>query len=530
MRTTLITHMVRGRFLVERIGRSGGTDPQRARRARRTTVLSLLVVTAMAAWWSGGATAAEGQTVEQALATAATRLSDGAILVVGMSGASLFEATSADAWHSTDGTNWMPATLTDDDGIWAYGAAASDSLVVAVGGTALVGEGHPAKGFIWTSPDGDAWTLVSTIDDARLRSVISTPDGFLATGQMVKYKKSKFQQTPTLWSSNDGTTWTATTLPGKGDAGPIAQGAGSVTIVVETDIDGPGSGPGLLRSTDGATWERLPYPTDAASPKLVSPGGLGTSADRFVAGSVVTAVNKGSVWTSTDGATWTNAVDVPGPISAVASGTSPSAFGQGNEAVSGTAGTWSVIPRPENGAAVAAVPWSDDGTTLVVTDDVSSPSFSVEVVPPAAAGAPSTGAVPSGSTAPSGQVAAPSDPLCDPYLTAAQTESITGSPVLAVQGSAQEDMGVVASCHWTTTDGFTYVLTVETNMIGDRSELAKRRDGGQKVAGLPKGQVANGPDGGVYVIWGPSGKDAYILGGDADESVLVALAKAVTPQ
>jgi hypothetical protein len=59
--------------------------------------------------------------------------------------------------------------------------------------------------------------------------------------------------------------------------------------------------------------------------------------------------------------------------------------------------------------------------------------------------------------------------------------------------------------------------------------MAKRRDGGHKVSGLPKGQVADGPNG-VDIVWGPSGKDAYLLDGDPDDGTLIALAKAATPQ
>ena len=73
------------------------------------------------------------------------------------------------------------------------------------------------------------------------------------------------------------------------------------------------------------------------------------------------------MWTSTDGVAWTKAIDVSGPLSAVASAAAPSVFGQGNEAASAADGSWSVIARPESDASTVPVLFLNGSVAIAPT-------------------------------------------------------------------------------------------------------------------------------------------------------------------
>ncbi len=173
------------------------------------------------------------------------------------------------------------------------------------GSLIAVGAGDAGVGWIWSSPDGEAWTSISgslALDGMRLNSIAVGDQGIVAVGWMDSGAVALF--------SPDGISWSRRPLPGShpgSSAMSVAWRAGRFVAV------GGGGEPNAAvswQSADGTSWTRAFIVTEGDQESLASvvdgPAGF------IVAGA---RGGHGTTWTSADGQTWTRA-DLPGSIRA----------------------------------------------------------------------------------------------------------------------------------------------------------------------------------------------------------------------
>lgn len=193
------------------------------------------------------------------------------------------------------------------------GLTAEDDIraIIGVDGR-LIGVGsHALQGAVWTSVDGASWTLApdlpAEIADlaTTLTSIVARPGGLVAVGSSTQFDFAA----PQIWFSVDGEQWTS--VYGPGDPDPTADaplgfgsavaagGPGYVAVGAASD-DGFTARPQVWTSADGSDWTAVDSQGLTGSLNdviggagmLVAVGGSDSAARSFV---------------STDGATWTAA-------------------------------------------------------------------------------------------------------------------------------------------------------------------------------------------------------------------------------
>ena len=178
---------------------------------------------------------------------------------------------------------------------------------IAGGPRGWMAEGDNA---IWTSPDGQTWTLAGThgITPRERGDVVNvvtaTPGGFLAAG----YDGGGASQQAVIWTSRDGVSWQRQTAsqsglrePGGTTPGGLDFAAfhGNATVIADR-------GAGLWLSTDsGAHWTLVTAPVDHGAKNAIS----GVSFDRsgFILvrpGTAANGASDGVAYFSPDGRTW----------------------------------------------------------------------------------------------------------------------------------------------------------------------------------------------------------------------------------
>jgi hypothetical protein len=151
---------------------------------------------------------------------------------------------------------------------------------------------------VWTSADGGTTWSKATLDGgSRVVDIAATDDGTIAALGVVPTSDGLEQAA--IWTSTDGgATWTSTTLPVQGqhvslpdlERTPVGLVA---TVIAHSDAGGQAS---AWSSPDGITWQQvLELPTSAS---------VGT------AGGEAIILGSDSWWHSPDGVTWTE-VDAP---------------------------------------------------------------------------------------------------------------------------------------------------------------------------------------------------------------------------
>ena len=143
------------------------------------------------------------------------------------------------------------------------GLTSADELraITLVGGR-LVGVGrHGDQGAVWTSPDGETWTLAPDLpaDQAdnsaatTMTSIVAGPGGLVAAGSRIGIDYSA----PRTWQSADGQRWTGITVPSGGAGGRIETlavgGPGYVGVGLVSD-DGYTARGQMWSSADGRKW------------------------------------------------------------------------------------------------------------------------------------------------------------------------------------------------------------------------------------------------------------------------------------
>jgi hypothetical protein len=214
---------------------------------------------------------------------------------------------------------------------------------ITAGGPGLVAVGtedwRPA---IWTSADGLTWDTVEQRFGSGWMADVTTGGPGLVAVRMTNVRPAQPGDDAPVWTSADGSAWS------RAPSDPVFQGArlqavsagGPGLVAVGSDEEGPQA----WFSSDGVSWERAsvpPPPLDVAraDDPMTSPpveawmGDVAVAGDRMVAvGTIGLQVGSNgiryrpTIWTSTDGMTWTEvplgsepAVD-PGEMLSVADG------------------------------------------------------------------------------------------------------------------------------------------------------------------------------------------------------------------
>ena len=214
------------------------------------------------------------------------------------------QAQGVPVWTSPDGINWSQA---ESDAPVFAGAIVTD---VTVGGPGLVAVGEDELGaVVWTSTDGTLWSRVPDDEEeligAWMTSVVEGGPGLVAVG--FEDNGADVEQSPAVWTSNDGTTWTrvpAGTELGEGRMADVTAGDEGLVAVGHTSWHQGGTDAAIVwASADGLTWDRIPF--DELTFGLADPFLLSVAAGRpgLVAGGG-TGGPYSAIWASADGIVW----------------------------------------------------------------------------------------------------------------------------------------------------------------------------------------------------------------------------------
>ena len=238
-------------------------------------------------------------------------------------------------WSSSDGTSWTSTTLA---GQWRGAMAGGPGGAITPAGTGLT---------VDVTTDCTTWQAATLPGPAQgvVTGVAAFGGGFVAVGFSGTYDSGNNE--PLAWWSPDGTHWTAATVPARTGEGLIAVQAGSAGLTAESTQ--PGVIPGvesMWTSTDGRTWS-----PSTANPlgTLVSGQGVGSIAGSptgdgihlLVWGSQGGGGGPVEYWTSLDGTHWTKlALTGTGAAGVAADPTVGAALMRDGILFSGDSGTW----------------------------------------------------------------------------------------------------------------------------------------------------------------------------------------------
>jgi len=228
------------------------------------------------------------------------------------------------AWSSPDGLTW---TVREDafPGPTADGASGGPirfivrDIVATETGWLAVGRvdpvcqldcgTDPVRPLVWTSRDGSTWTAQDEVGEPRggMNAVARTGDGFVAVG----LGRSR----AAVWMSGDGSTWSPVAdapllhaLPGADPSSWVEMigVAAADGVIVAVGMDGPqGGGDNSIRawwSRDGRLWSDAPGESFAGGQAFAV---TATPAGFLLAGPPVTTRCLGGMWESADGRSWT---------------------------------------------------------------------------------------------------------------------------------------------------------------------------------------------------------------------------------
>ena len=222
-------------------------------------------------------------------------------LAVGLTGQT--GLTSPLVYTSRNGISWqisptITRDLTSSAGHVAAVSATSGPAGYVIVGTTLKNAGGCAAN-VWFSPNLAEWTRAHDVNDTGGSSTVLTvtadDDGFYSVGS--------HDSQPALWTTDNGTAWTTTTLPlPSGTSGSLNQvavhGEDMVALGTQTTA-GVTTALAEVSTNDGQTWHQVPF-----TPAV--PGATVTALTQDTGG-FTAAVQSGpdtTIWTSADGTTW----------------------------------------------------------------------------------------------------------------------------------------------------------------------------------------------------------------------------------
>lgn len=153
------------------------------------------------------------------------------------------------------------------------------------------------------------------LDDV-VRSVVEGGTGLVAVGGEWTNEYDDYQAV--VWTSVDGTTWARAAVERFEDVlSDVAVGsAGFVAVSNEGSRLNDSDDPPILFSEDGESWARIPSDTAAFPPgawiTAVTDGGPGYVAVGAVKVDSPDGISEASIWSSTDGVSWTRVDQAPG--------------------------------------------------------------------------------------------------------------------------------------------------------------------------------------------------------------------------
>ncbi len=192
--------------------------------------------------------------------------------------------------------------------------------LIAGGPDGWMAEGQNA---IWTSPDGQSWTLAATHGITQepgdvIDVVTSTADGFLAAGQE---KTSDGGTEAAVWISHDGLTWQRITASQLGltTSGTVAQDISYATSRGNDTVISDGTSV-WLSTSGGSAWTPVTVPVDHGARSQIS--GVSFDGSGLIAvrpGTTVGGTSDGVAYFSPNGQTWqyTGTIDPAGGWSPV---------------------------------------------------------------------------------------------------------------------------------------------------------------------------------------------------------------------
>ncbi|HMD23240.1 MAG TPA: MFS transporter [Streptosporangiaceae bacterium] len=207
-------------------------------------------------------------------------------------------------YTSADGTTWQPAPVSiarDLAGVTSVAATAGPHGYIIAG--QLVAPGGACVADVWWSPNLASWTRARDVNDvggsSQVAAVAADAHGFVSVGS--------HNGQPAVWTSTNGTAWTTIALalpPGTtGVLRQVAINGDRVAALGEQTVAGV-STPLVLAVNGGASWIRVPFippGPDAAITALTADAGGFTAAVQ----SGQPGQQHVTVWTSADGASWT---------------------------------------------------------------------------------------------------------------------------------------------------------------------------------------------------------------------------------
>jgi serine/threonine protein kinase len=193
--------------------------------------------------------------------------------------------------------------------------------LIAGGPHGWMAEGQNA---IWTSPDGQSWTLAATHGIAprepgdMIDVITSTADGFLAAGQE---KTSDGGTEAVVWTSHDGLTWqriTASELR-LASSGKVPQDISYATSQGDDTVISDGTSV-WLSTNGGSAWTPVTVPVDHGARSQIS--GVSFDGSGLIAvrpGTSASGTSDGVAYFSRNGHTWqyTGTIDAAGGWSPV---------------------------------------------------------------------------------------------------------------------------------------------------------------------------------------------------------------------
>lgn len=232
----------------------------------------------------------------------------------------------AAAWFSVDGVTWEKA---GGDAFRNEGheeartvLAAGDGFIAA--GFAVIG--READAAVWMSPDGRKWSrsddpALAEPGTQRISSLTLGPHGLIAGGtNFIPNELGVYALDARLWTSSDGSSWTAVDHPAFSGEGwqyitSVVATPGGLVAAGGDILGAPGqdNDAAVWISPDGLDWERVDDP-DFTRDRAQQISAITLGPDGLIAVGYDTALSGDrlpAVWNSTDGRAWVR-VDGPG--------------------------------------------------------------------------------------------------------------------------------------------------------------------------------------------------------------------------